>query len=505
MKSNPSPNIYGIYSFIIIALTICLSFPVYAQTGSSITPISSFSNTQESTSSTSLVNSDVFIAGSNLENGIDYLILCSAAYGANSTSHISQAAVTYGGVTIASGSDEGSSSGSPEAMRSASLHGFYVLTGDGSSDLRIQWCSITGGIAYIKGKSLIAIPLEDLTESEDFWFVQQNGDDAEVTTTESFVDLLTMTVNLPEDGDYLVLMSAEGWTPSGSNSDGEQFRAVINTVVQKLPMAKEWEDDRASRSFSYVEVKNISAGNNTFEIEVGSAQGTASKSFRRGRIVVIKTRAFDQIISASEDSDITTTANHPAFDNFITQSYTPNQQEYVVIMGNTWSNQGQNYRSVIARLENVTDNTYFSDFISDDSKDINIDRAMLTVFGAEEISSPKTYALQISGESSYTTAHHFQYGDLIIWSMTLSEMPPVLDPIGAQFVDEGSHLEFVVTASDTDGDDLFLSVGYIPLNAAFTDSGNGHGLFAFDPDYTQSGVYPVRFIVSDVRDRILSL
>jgi len=64
MKSNPSPNIYSIYSFIIIALTICLSFSVYAQTGSSITPINSFSNTQESTSSTSLVNSDVFIAGS---------------------------------------------------------------------------------------------------------------------------------------------------------------------------------------------------------------------------------------------------------------------------------------------------------------------------------------------------------------------------------------------------------------------------------------------------------
>jgi len=74
---------------------------------------------------------------------------------------------------------------------------------------------------------------------------------------------------------------------------------------------------------------------------------------------------------------------------------------------------------------------------------------------------------------------------------------PVLAPIGNQVIDEGSHLEFVVTSSDFDGDLLTLIAEDIPTNAVFSDSGNGHGLFIFDPDYTQSGVYPVRFIVSD--------
>ena len=74
---------------------------------------------------------------------------------------------------------------------------------------------------------------------------------------------------------------------------------------------------------------------------------------------------------------------------------------------------------------------------------------------------------------------------------------PALDPIGSKLVDEGSHLEFVITSSDSDGDSLILTAEDLPANSSFTDSGNGHGLFTFDPDSTQAGVYPVRFIVSD--------
>ncbi len=76
-------------------------------------------------------------------------------------------------------------------------------------------------------------------------------------------------------------------------------------------------------------------------------------------------------------------------------------------------------------------------------------------------------------------------------------LPPELAEIGAQSVDENGHLEFVITSSDFDEQALTLNVVDLPINAAFTDSGNGHGLFAFDPDYTQAGVYPVLYIVSD--------
>jgi len=76
-------------------------------------------------------------------------------------------------------------------------------------------------------------------------------------------------------------------------------------------------------------------------------------------------------------------------------------------------------------------------------------------------------------------------------------LAPVLEPVGDRFVNEAEHLEFIVVASDFDLDGLTLTAEDLPLNAAFSDSGNGHGLFIFDPDLTQSGIYPVRFIVSD--------
>jgi len=74
---------------------------------------------------------------------------------------------------------------------------------------------------------------------------------------------------------------------------------------------------------------------------------------------------------------------------------------------------------------------------------------------------------------------------------------PVLASIGPRSVLEGGHIGFLVTASDPDGDSLILSAENRPVNSTFTDSGNGKGIFEFDPDYTQSGPYYVTFIASD--------
>ena len=74
---------------------------------------------------------------------------------------------------------------------------------------------------------------------------------------------------------------------------------------------------------------------------------------------------------------------------------------------------------------------------------------------------------------------------------------PVLSAIGAQFVTEGLNLNFGISASDPDGDSLILTVEDLPVNATFTDNFDGTGTFDFNPDYTQSGVYNVRFIVSE--------
>ncbi|OGC95466.1 MAG: hypothetical protein A2W25_11145 [candidate division Zixibacteria bacterium RBG_16_53_22] len=76
---------------------------------------------------------------------------------------------------------------------------------------------------------------------------------------------------------------------------------------------------------------------------------------------------------------------------------------------------------------------------------------------------------------------------------------PIIDSIGPKSVAEGFNLNFRVTASDGDGNSsIVLTAANLPANAAFVDSGNGIGRFNFNPDFTQSGVYLVTFVASDL-------
>jgi PKD repeat protein len=74
---------------------------------------------------------------------------------------------------------------------------------------------------------------------------------------------------------------------------------------------------------------------------------------------------------------------------------------------------------------------------------------------------------------------------------------PVLAAIGPKSVDENANLNFGVSATDADNNPLTLSAVNLPNGATFIDNLNGTGTCDFTPDYTQSGVYPVTFIVSD--------
>jgi hypothetical protein len=74
---------------------------------------------------------------------------------------------------------------------------------------------------------------------------------------------------------------------------------------------------------------------------------------------------------------------------------------------------------------------------------------------------------------------------------------PVIDPIGPRAVNENQHLEFIVTSHDADMTIPVLSTSTLPRNASFVSHGDGTGTFAFNPDFTQSGLYTVLFIAFD--------
>ena len=80
--------------------------------------------------------------------------------------------------------------------------------------------------------------------------------------------------------------------------------------------------------------------------------------------------------------------------------------------------------------------------------------------------------------------------------------PPVLATIGNTTIFEGDTLDVHVSATDADGDALFLSVSPLVENMIFTDSGNGAGRFVFTPNFSQAGVYNLTAFASDGKDTV---
>ena len=79
--------------------------------------------------------------------------------------------------------------------------------------------------------------------------------------------------------------------------------------------------------------------------------------------------------------------------------------------------------------------------------------------------------------------------------------PPVLNTIGNRTVSEGELLEFVVSATDPDGDDLTYEASDLPSGAAFDPASQ---TFSWTPEYGQAGSYQVLFSVFDNGSPILS-
>ncbi|MDY6838283.1 MAG: putative Ig domain-containing protein [Thermodesulfobacteriota bacterium] len=78
--------------------------------------------------------------------------------------------------------------------------------------------------------------------------------------------------------------------------------------------------------------------------------------------------------------------------------------------------------------------------------------------------------------------------------MFIPNRPPVLDTIGSKSGQEGQTLQFTISASDPDNDDLTYTAGNVPTGASFDGVTQ---TFTWTPDYAASGNYTVTFTVTD--------
>ena len=71
---------------------------------------------------------------------------------------------------------------------------------------------------------------------------------------------------------------------------------------------------------------------------------------------------------------------------------------------------------------------------------------------------------------------------------------PILNPIGDKSINEGEEIQFTLSGSDPDGDDLTFSPSTLPLNATFNPDTQ---LFSWTPEYGSTGEYEISFILTD--------
>ena len=86
--------------------------------------------------------------------------------------------------------------------------------------------------------------------------------------------------------------------------------------------------------------------------------------------------------------------------------------------------------------------------------------------------------------------------EVVAITVTNVDRAPVLAAIGAHGVNEGANLNFIASATDPDGQTPVMTAENLPLNATYTDHGNGTATFDFNPDFTQAGPYNVTFIAT---------
>ena len=105
-----------------------------------------------------------------------------------------------------------------------------------------------------------------------------------------------------------------------------------------------------------------------------------------------------------------------------------------------------------------------------------------------------TYYYWVKASNTYGTSDFSAYDT----GFCLGNLPPTLNPIGNQAVDGGYLLEFTITATDPDNDNLAFSATNLPPGATLTDHGNGTATFSWQTGYGDAGIYnDVTFTVTD--------
>lgn len=326
--------------------------------------LSTTQNTDQTTTSSTYVDVSGTETGA-LVNGVEYAVFFRCNIANQSAGSVGDARLVFGTTEIMKAAAESASPN--ESFSGDQVQGVAVVTGNGSDTLKFQFLADGGsGTAVAGAASIVAIPLDTLTEGTD-WFYDQ-GSDTPVNLNTTATTINTATFTIPDNGNYIVISCCETSFDAGSGvADAARVQMSIAGVAPRPDPddliggfnQKEWEDDRDVFTWCLMKVQSLVAGSNTFVISGASRDVSGDVNGRRGNILVLRAASFDQLqfsdtVAAAAEGTSTTAATYQDVTD-LDVSYTPNQVEKALVLGFVPTVSSDVIDSTVLQLQNVTD------------------------------------------------------------------------------------------------------------------------------------------------------
>jgi len=423
---------------------------------------------QQTTSSITYTDSDTAISSASLPVGT-YLVIWGAQVGVSNASASSSVQLVRGETEIAQLGGE--SMAVTNAATGIGAAGFWLGSLSGSEALTMRYRSSSiSRTAYLGGKHIFAIRLDqNLTENTDYWTTgTQESDIADFTNLDTAasttIKTLETTFNASQTKNYIVLASME-MAPNSASANG----CGGDILIDGTPYAfAQKEGEQTPDWFSYVFARQVSIGSGSKSISLrGISFVGATCSVRRYRIYVFDASKFDQVVYATDATERTTTSLTPAYQ--VTQAYTPNQSETVLVLGTASLGSRGTGSAIDMDLYDSTNSYDYASSTGQVANNSTSDWWTNLAAATSTISANTTFNLRYWRQSGSAT-DRIRDGTLLFWSMTLVPSVPITVS-GTLYSDEGT------TALTTAGLSLKLAVGTSTPGVYATTTCSGCGGF----------------------------
>jgi hypothetical protein len=372
-----------------------------------------FTETISTTSSTSYV--DAGCETEALQAG-DNLVLFRANTGATAAASTNLRCL-FAGSTIgeAQGGTSSSAAGTNEHWTGSDLAGFKVVTGDGVNTAKIQHDLDTGSsTTQTSSMAVIGIPLGvlDLTEDTDYFF--ENGSDSETNVVTTFQTITTMTVTLPETGNYLFL----GYIEGKGDANTYQCRFQVDAAnVHGVSSLRRGAAPNDFHCFSIARVLNLTAGSHTFRVQAGRSPSLSSQ-WKRGRLFVVKASSFEQLIETRTTTDATSTSSTFAELANVSVTYNPVQKQQLVVIANPiYSVDSDTDVIPTFKLRNDTDATDHGEDAGGPTVTTTYETPTYVLATLEDTQTSTDWKLFFRDAEGIGSTARFEEGNIILWSM----------------------------------------------------------------------------------------